>query len=69
MPDPHQGLEGGDMICDQIIESVNNSRRTIIVLSADYIQSDWTKLEFQCAHQKSMEENTQVKVIFINFLS
>ena len=71
MPDPHQGLEGGglgDMINDQIIESVDSCRRTIIVLSVGYIQSMWTKLEFQTAHKKSMKENTQVKIIFINFL-
>ena len=59
----------GFPISEQIIESVDCSRRTIIVHSVDYIQSEWTRLEFQTAHKKSMEENTQVKIIFINFLS
>ena len=58
----------GFPISEQIIESVDCSRRTIIVHSVDYIQSEWTRLEFQTAHKKSMEENTQVKIIFINFL-
>ena len=59
----------GFPISEQIIESVNIPRRISIVHCAGYFQSEWTKLEFQSAHKKSMEENTQVKVIFINFLS
>jgi len=56
----------GDMISDQIIESVDSCRRTIIVLSVGYIQSMWTKLEFQTAHKKSMKENTQRLIILLH---
>jgi len=56
----------GDMISDQIIESVDSCRRTIIVLSVGYIQSMWTKLEFQAAHKKSMKENTQRLIILLH---
>jgi len=56
----------GDMISDQIIDSVDSCRRTIIVLSVGYIQSMWTKLEFQAAHNKSMKENTQRLIILLH---
>ena len=38
------------MIPDQIIQSVESSRRTLIVLSKAYVDSMWTKLEFRAAH-------------------
>ena len=47
------------MIPDQIIQSVESSRRTLIVLSKAYVDSMWTKLEFRAAH-------TQVdKLVFV----
>ena len=42
----------GDPISDQILRAVHQSRRTIIVLSPQYAESAWTKLEFQAAHTK-----------------
>ena len=42
----------GDAISDQILRAVHQSRRTIIVLSPQYAESAWTKLEFQAAHAK-----------------
>ena len=48
--------EVGRMIPDQIVESVRNSRRTIIVLSQGYLESVWTRLEFKAA----LEEGAQV---------
>ena len=52
--------EVGRMIPDQIVESVEHSRRTIIVLSMGYIQSTWTRLEFQAAHKQAVEDGAQV---------
>merc|ERR1711931_271509 len=54
------------MISDQIIESVDSCRRTIIVLSVGYIQSMWTKLEFKAAYNKSLKENTQRVIILLH---
>jgi len=56
----------GDMISDQIMNSVDSCRRTIIVLSVGYLKSMWTKLEFQAAHAKSMKENTQRVIIILH---
>ena len=43
----------GEMIPDQIIQSVESSRRTLIVLSKAYVDSMWTKLEFRAAHTQA----------------
>ena len=50
----------GEMIPDQIIHSVESSRRTIIILSKSYIESMWTKLEFRAAHTQALQDKTQV---------
>ena len=51
----------GRSIPDQILHSVQASRRTLIVLSSSYVKSMWSNMEFQAAHVKTMEENIQVK--------
>ena len=50
----------GRPVPDQILESVESSRRTLIVLSSHYVQSMWSNLEFRAAHSKAIEENIQV---------
>ena len=50
----------GAAIPDQILESVENSRRTVIVLSEDYVSSMWSNMEFRTAHSKALKENIQV---------
>ena len=50
----------GQMIPDQIIHSVESSRRTIIVLSKAYIEAMWTKLEFRAAHTQAIQDRTKV---------
>ena len=50
------------MIPDQIIQSVESSRRTLIVLSKAYVDSMWTKLEFRAAH-------TQVGCLILRLLT
>merc|ERR1711915_866155 len=56
----------GEMIPDQILDSVEKSRRTLIVLSSDYVKSTWSKMEFQEAHNKAMKEQTQRVIIIVH---
>merc|ERR1711915_349729 len=56
----------GEMIPDQILESVEKSRRTLIVLSSYYVKSTWSKMEFQEAHNKAMKEQTQRVIIIVH---
>jgi len=55
----------GTAIPDQILQSVDSSRRTVIVLSNNYLQSMWSNMEFQAAHVKTMEENIQRVIIVL----
>uniref|UniRef100_A0A8D8H726 Protein toll n=1 Tax=Culex pipiens TaxID=7175 RepID=A0A8D8H726_CULPI len=54
----------GELIPTQIIKSVEESRRTIVVLSSNFLQSEWAKMEFRTAHINSMSEK-RVRVIII----
>ena len=58
----------GRPVPDQILESVETSRRTVIVLSSHYVQSMWSNLEFRAAHSKAIEENIQVMLLGIDTL-
>lgn len=54
----------GEMIMSQIIKSIEASRRTVIVLSKNFLESSWAKEEFRQAHVQSMEDN-RVRVIVV----
>ena len=59
----------GKMIPDQILSSVHESRRTIIVLSKEYVKADWTKMEFKEAHKHQINDRRQVTPVKCLFLS
>ena len=44
----------GESIPSHIVKSVEDSKRTIIVLSKNFLASSWGRLEFQAAHKQSL---------------
>ncbi|XP_014227287.1 protein toll-like [Trichogramma pretiosum] len=55
----------GEWISDQIYKSVEQSRRTLIVLSKSFVESDWGKLEFQAAHKQALAENRSRLIVIL----
>lgn len=56
----------GAMIPDQILDSVASSRRTVVVLSRYYLESTWSKMEFQAAHSKGKKERAQRVILVVH---
>ncbi|XP_057337981.1 protein toll-like [Microplitis mediator] len=54
----------GEWVPQQISKSVDQSRRIIIVLSPNYLDSIWGKLEFRAAHNRALDEG-RARVIVI----
>uniref|UniRef100_A0A0K2UHV1 Tolllike receptor 3 [Tribolium castaneum] n=1 Tax=Lepeophtheirus salmonis TaxID=72036 RepID=A0A0K2UHV1_LEPSM len=42
----------GEVISEQIVQAVDKSSRTIIVLSEAFLRSDWAQYEFEIAHSR-----------------
>ncbi|XP_036361282.1 probable serine/threonine-protein kinase DDB_G0272254 isoform X2 [Octopus sinensis] len=58
----------GETISNNIIESIQNSRRTLLVLTNDYIDSEWTRMEYQVAQQEMFKlRHRIIPVILGNF--
>ncbi|XP_053622829.1 protein toll-like [Plodia interpunctella] len=56
----------GEWIPAQIASSVEQSRRTIIVLSRSFVESVWGTMEFRVAHKRAQEEKmTRIVVILL----
>lgn len=47
----------------QILHSVKMSRRTIIILSANFLQSAWATHEFECAYRRSIAERRNCLIV------
>nr|WRW24909.1 Toll-like receptor 1 [Sinohyriopsis cumingii] len=46
----------GAAIADNILSSVESSKRVIVVLSNNFVESEWCHYEFQIAHQRLLAE-------------
>ncbi len=54
----HRDFEIGAFITTNIINAIKQSRRTIIVLSQSFIDSEWCKFEFEQAHLQLMHDKS-----------
>ena len=55
----------GVAITKNIMTAIQYSRRTILVLSPDFIKSGWCDLEFQVAHQRALEDRSNFLIVVL----
>ena len=56
-------------ISDNIIRAVKESRRTILLISPEYIQSEWTKLEYEVAQQEMLRRKQRIIPVLLDDIS
>ncbi|XP_069782783.1 toll-like receptor 2 [Narcine bancroftii] len=55
----------GKWIIDNIIESIEKSRKTIFVLSRHFVQSEWCKYELDYTHFRLFDENNDAAILVL----
>ncbi|KAK7084380.1 hypothetical protein SK128_021957 [Halocaridina rubra] len=55
----------GEYIQNQILQSVEASRRTIVILSSNFIESVWGQLEFKAAHSQALQDKTNRIIVIV----
>lgn len=55
----------GDYIQNQIDQSIEASRRTIVILSSNFIENVWGQLEFKTAHSKALKDKTNRIIVIV----
>ncbi|CAH1268453.1 TLR2 [Branchiostoma lanceolatum] len=61
----HRDFLPGIPIAENIVNAVNASKRTIILLSNNFLESDWCQLEFQAAHAQMLQDRANRVIVVL----
>ncbi|XP_052106970.1 toll-like receptor 4 [Mytilus californianus] len=59
----------GNEIAANITSAIHNSRKTVVILSPHYIDSNWCRFEFNMAKMESMYTRENENILFMVFLT
>ncbi|OWF38168.1 toll-like receptor 4 [Mizuhopecten yessoensis] len=59
----------GETIANNIINAVNNSRRTILILTPRYIESEFTRFEYQVAQHEMLKRKHRIIPVLLEDIS
>ncbi|XP_063964808.1 protein toll-like [Lytechinus pictus] len=59
----HRHFIPGDTIANNIVSAVAQSRRVILVLSKNFLESDWCMYEFRMAHLQALQDRRNTLLI------
>ena len=63
----HRDFKLGGAIAENIVISVQESRHTILIISEDFLQSEWCLLEFRTAlHQSLLEKRRHLIIVLLD---
>ncbi|CAH0564700.1 unnamed protein product [Brassicogethes aeneus] len=55
----------GVLITEQVITSVRDSRRTLVIVSKNFLESCWTKMEFRTAYTQALTEGRTRVIVLV----
>ncbi|CAC5415051.1 unnamed protein product [Mytilus coruscus] len=61
----HRDFEIGETISNNIIKSVENSHHTILLISNDFLTSEWCMMEFRTALQKILQDKNRHMILIM----
>uniref|UniRef100_T1GBB5 TIR domain-containing protein n=1 Tax=Megaselia scalaris TaxID=36166 RepID=T1GBB5_MEGSC len=61
----HRNFPVGGYMADTIMQAIDTSKRTIMVLSENFIRSEWCKFEFKSAHHHVLRDRRKRLIVIL----